>query len=142
VSAFLAIFVAGQIVPVLVMIPELFPNPAGRCVPVIGRAARILGRWQVHVAETMMLIATTPCRSRDQATGRFAFQSPPEIKIRMTCLARHTRLLNRLYDVPPPSPLELLRRHTTVAVVVRSGRVVPLPCEDRPTGDMPYARSG
>ena len=116
--------------------------PAGRCVPIIGRAARILRHWQVHVAETMMPIATTPCRPRNQATGRFAFQPPPEIEIRMTGLARRTRLLNRLYDVPPPSPLELLRRHTTVAAVVRPGRVVPLPCEGRPTGDMPYARSG
>ena len=114
-------------------------RPAGRCAPIIGRAARILRRWQVHVADTLMPIATTPCRPRDQATGRFAFQPPPEIEIRMTCLARHTRLLNQLYDVPPPSSLELLGRHTAVAAVVRPSRIVPLPCDDRPTGEMPYA---
>ena len=118
-------------------------RPAGRCAPIIGRAARILRRWQDHVAETMMPIATTPYRPRDQATGRFAFHPPPEIQTRMTCLARRTRLLNRLYDVPPPSPLELLGRHTNAAAAtVRPGHIVPLPCEDQQTGDMPYARRG
>lgn len=116
-------------------------RPAGRCVPIIGRAARILRRWQVHVAKTMMPVATTPCRPRDQATGRFAFQLPPRIEIRMTGLARRMRLLNRLYDVPPPSPLELLRRHPATAAAVQPGGVVPLSCEDRPAGEI-YARSG
>ncbi|MFX1767835.1 hypothetical protein PWP93_35730 [Paraburkholderia sp. A1RI-2L] len=115
-------------------------RPAGRCAPMIGRAARILRRWQSHVAETLMPVATTPYRPRNQATGRFAFQPPPEIESRMTCLARHTRLLNQLYDVPPPSPLKLLGRHNTMAKAARPGRIVPLPCEDQQTGDMPYAR--
>jgi hypothetical protein len=115
-------------------------RPAGSCAPIIGRAARILRRWQVHVAEAMIPIAATPCQPRDQATGRFAVQPSPEIEIRMTCLARHMRLLNRLYDVPPPSPVELLGRYSTAAAMMRPSRVVSLPCEDRRTDDMSYAQ--
>ncbi|WP_429559508.1 hypothetical protein [Paraburkholderia youngii] len=115
-------------------------RPAGRCVPMTGRSARILGRWQSHVAETLMSIATTPYRPRDQVTGRFAFRLPREIETRMTRLARHARLLNQLYDVPPPSPLILLGRHNTVAEAVRTRRIVPFPCEGQQTGDMLYVR--
>lgn len=115
-------------------------RPAGCCTPVTGRAARILRRWQAHVASAMVPIATAPYQPRDLATGRFVSQPAPGIEIRMACLARHMRLLNRLYDVPPPSPAELLGRHCTGAAVTWSGRVTLLPGDDRQTGGMPYIR--
>jgi hypothetical protein len=115
-------------------------RPAGSCAPVIGRAARILRRWQVHVADAMTPIAATPYRPRDQATGRFLSQPAAGIEIRMAPLVQHIRLLNRLYDVPPPSPIELLARHSIKAGVTGESRVTPLPREDWQAGGMHYAR--
>ncbi|WP_143751041.1 hypothetical protein [Burkholderia sp. HI2714] len=115
-------------------------RPAGRCVPITGRAARILRRWQVHVADTMMPVAITPSQPRDQVTGRFVSPPAAGIEIRMACRARHIRLLNRLYEVPPPSPMELLKRPSSEVAITWGNQVLSLPDEDRQTGTMPYAR--
>jgi hypothetical protein len=59
----------------------------------------------------------------------------------MACLTNHTRLLNQLYDVPPPSPLELLGRQSTDTTAAWSGRVAMLPDDDRQPGGPPYAQT-
>ena len=43
-------------------------------------------------------------------------------KARIACLANHLLLLNRLYEVPPPSPAALLGQRSNHAVVAGPGR--------------------
>lgn len=117
-------------------------RPAGNCAPLMGRAARTLRRWQVYVSDAMMPIVATSYQPRDQATGRFVSEPAAGIEIRMAGLVRHLRLLNRLYDVPPPSALELLGRHSTGTAVTQACRDIPLAREDWQTGASPYARDG
>jgi hypothetical protein len=63
---------------------------------------------------------------RDQASGRFVSQSASTPKARIACLANHLLLLNRLYEVPTPSPAALLGRRSNDAVVAGPGRLTAL----------------
>ena len=121
-------------------VPEL-NRPAGRCVPVKGRLARIFQRWQIHVADAMMPVAATPFPSRAPATGKFARQRAAGIEIRMAGRARCIQMLNRLYDVPPPSLVELAERCRVKPAMVEEGRPVPSPDEDGGTDVMAWARA-
>ncbi|WP_133665277.1 hypothetical protein [Paraburkholderia sp. BL10I2N1] len=115
-------------------------RPAGRCVPANGRLARIFKRWQIHVADAMMAVAAMPFPPRAPVTGRFAPQSAADIEIRMLCRARCIQLLNRLYEVPPPSLAELTDRCSVKLAMVHQGRIVPSPDEDWETGVIAWAR--
>ncbi|WP_175972080.1 hypothetical protein [Burkholderia sp. BCC0322] len=118
----------------------MLDRPAGRCVPIHGRAARILRRWQVHVADAAISVAHTPLRPRDQVTGQFVPRWVAKIEIWMPFRFHCTRLLNRLYDVPPPSPEELLEGHRVELAMTGKGRIFPLTGEDRETDAIPYVR--
>ncbi|MDY7804189.1 hypothetical protein [Burkholderia stagnalis] len=113
-------------------------RPAGRCVPAKGRLARIFKRWQTHVADAMMAVAATPFQSRDPTTGKFAPQRAESIEIRMVCRTRCTQLLNRFYEVPPPSLAELAERRRIKPI--SEGPVVPSPSEDWETAVIPWVR--
>jgi len=115
-------------------------RPAGRCVPVNGRLVRIFKRWQIHVADAMMSVAAIPFPSHAPVTGRFAPQRAAGIEIRMLCRARYIQLLNRLYEVPPPSLAELTDRCRVKLTMVDEGRIVPSPDEDWETAVIPWAR--
>ncbi|WP_320533908.1 hypothetical protein [Robbsia andropogonis] len=104
-------------------------RPAGRCVPVKGRLARIFKRWQIHLADAMMPVIATPFPSCAPATGKVARQRAAGIEIRMTGLARCIQMLNRLYDVPPPSLVELSGRYRVELDMVEKIRPAPSPGE-------------
>ncbi|MDR6412784.1 UNVERIFIED_ORG: hypothetical protein ABIC62_006118 [Burkholderia sp. 1595] len=88
-------------------VPALY-LPAGRCTPISGRPARILRRWQAHVAEATTRLSKLACRQHDPLTGQFvAAQRNRAASIRRTA---HLRMSNRLYDTPPPTIPELLAR--------------------------------
>lgn len=88
-------------------VPDLH-KPAGRCTPISGRSARILRRWQAYVAESTTRLSELPRRQHDPQTGQFvAAQRNRAASIRRTA---HLRMSNRLYDTPPPTIPELLKR--------------------------------
>jgi hypothetical protein len=114
-------------------------RPAGRCSPIIGQAARVLRRWQLYVADTVTPMTAPADRFRDPTTGRFVAQAPPWLNGRTAYLAGHVRLLNRLYDVPPPSSLELLGRRSTASAAACSTRLNMAADDDyRETNESPY----
>jgi hypothetical protein len=62
-------------------------------------------------------------------------------KARIACLANHLLLLNRLYEVPPPSPAALLGRRSNHAVVAGPGRANGSADDDIRQRVPPYAPS-
>jgi hypothetical protein len=115
-------------------------RPAGRCVPAKGRPARIFKRWQIHVADAMMPVAAIPFPSRARVTRGLTPRRGIGIELRMRCRARSIELLNRLYEVPPPSLAELTDRGGVKRAMVDEGRIVPSPDEDRETDVIAWAR--
>lgn len=113
-------------------------RPAGRCVPITGRAGRILSRWQVHVADAMKSVSTIPSQARDPLTGRFIPRQASDVEIRMACRVQHIQLLNGLYDVPPPSTVELLERHRFEPGIAEESGMITLPGEDWQADATPY----
>lgn len=120
-------------------VPELH-RPAGCCVPVIGRNARIFKRWQVHVTTVVMPVASTPPQARDRATGQYVTHWAAGNDGRMAYRAHGIRLLNRLYDVPPPSSVELLPWYRAECSMQVQGQMAPLSEEDWETSAIPWTR--
>ncbi len=92
-------------------IPSL-GKPAGRCVALGRRDVRVLKRWGLYVQH----VADEEHQPRrDYTTGRFT----PAIKCSSRAAAGTPllTLVNRLFDVPPPLPKQLLarRRHDRLA---------------------------
>lgn len=87
----------------------------------------------------MMPVAATPFPSRDPATGKFAPQCVAGIESRMPGRARCIQLLNRLYEVPPPSLAELSKRRRVKPAMVEEGWIAPSPDENRETDVIAWA---
>lgn len=83
-------------------IPSL-GKPAGRCVPLEPRDVRVLRRWCVYVRHAA---GEEHQRCRDHTTGRFtaAMKRTSRADARTPVLT----LVNRLFDVPPPLPMQLV----------------------------------
>jgi len=113
-------------------------RPAGRCTPIAGQAARVLQRWQRFVADTVVTLTAPAARRRDPNTGRFISQPAPWLDGRTAYLAEHIRTLNRLYDVPPPSSIEVLRRQPAFAAAGSTRRVMVADDDDWQTNAALY----
>ena len=85
-------------------IPRL-GKPAGRCVPLGSRDARVLLRWCMYVT---FVANAEQHRCRDHATGQFS--TTTKRTARATERPPLLTLVNRLFDVPPPLPMQLLER--------------------------------
>ncbi len=85
-------------------IPRL-GKPAGRCVPLGRRDARVLRRWCVYVR---YVVDEEHQRCRDLTTGRFT--AAMKRSSRAAAGTPLLTLVNRLFDVPPPLPMQLLAR--------------------------------
>jgi hypothetical protein len=88
----------------------------------------------------MMPVAAIPFPSRARVTRGLTPRRGIGIEIRMRCRARSIELLNRLYEVPPPSLAELTDRGGVKRAMVDEGRIVPSPDEDRETDVIAWAR--
>ena len=88
----------------IALIPSLC-RPAGRCTPLSPRDVRVFRRWSVYVTH---VVHGKYQRCRDQQTGRFTTTAPCTQSA--TARTPHLTLVNRLFDVPPSLPLQLLAR--------------------------------
>jgi hypothetical protein len=96
-------------------------RPRGRCIPLGRHDGRVMGRWSNYVAR---FTANEHLRFRNQHTGQFS-----TLIHGVSCTATQTApltLVNRMYDVPPPSPIESLSQHCEPRFQ-RSAQVVQLP---------------
>lgn len=78
-------------------------KPAGRCVPLGRRDVRVLRRWGVYVT---YVANGEPQRRRDHHNGQFV--TVPKGTSRVATRTPLLTLVNRLYDVPPPLPMQLM----------------------------------
>ncbi|KIG11167.1 hypothetical protein BurMR1_1827 [Burkholderia sp. MR1] len=112
-------------------------RPAGRCTPITGQAARVLRRWKSFIADTVIPLTAPASRCRDPNTGRFIVQPAPWLDGRKANLAEYMRLLNRLYDVPPPSSFEVLRRQPAFSAAGSTRRFMVADDDDWQTDAAP-----
>ncbi len=78
-------------------------RPAGRCLPLDRRSARLLGRWGTYVGH---LTAHECLLPRQRESGRFVAATAPSSAARPHPIT----MVNRLFDAPPPLTAQLLTR--------------------------------
>lgn len=112
-------------------------NEVCKCTPITGQAARVLGRWKSFIADNVIPLTAPASRRRDPNTGRFVVQPAPWLDGRKANLAEYMRLLNQLYDVPPPSSFEVLRRQPAFAAAGLTRRFMVADDDDWQTDAAP-----